>query len=66
MSENKIEEKEETKNTQTQLVVKSDQNTSKVCSNLYNIDLVDYGIYKNFNYIDISSIPNLNKKICNI
>ena len=62
MSENKLEEKEETKNTQTQLVVKSDQNTSIVRSNLYNTDLVDYGIYKNFNYVDISSIPNLNKK----
>ena len=62
MSENKLEEKEETKNSQTQLVVKSDQNTSIVRSNLYNTDLVDYGIYKNFNYVDISSIPNLNKK----
>ena len=45
-----------------QLVLKSDQNTSIVRSNLYNTDLVDYGIYKNFNYVDISSIPNLSKK----
>ena len=48
--------------TQTQLVVKSDQNISIVRSNLYNTDLVDYGVYKNFNYVDISSIPNLSKK----
>ena len=46
----------------TQLVLKSDQNSSIVRSNLYNTDLVEYGIYKNFNYVDISSIPNLSKK----
>ena len=62
MSEKISELKEETKNVQTQLVVKLDQNTSIVRSNLYNTDLVDYGIYKNFNYVDISSISNLNKK----
>ena len=66
MTENKNEDKEsslvENKNTQNQLVVKSDQNSSIVRSNLYNTDLVDYGIYKNFNYVDISSISNLNKK----
>ena len=45
-----------------QLVLKSDQNTSIVRSNLYNTDLVDYGVYKNFNYVDISTIPNLSKK----
>ena len=49
-------------NSKNQLVIKSDQNTSIVRSNLYNTDLVDYGIYKNFNYVDISSIPNLSKK----
>ena len=49
-------------NTKNQLVVKSDQNSSIVRSNLYNTDLVDYGIYKNFNYVDISTIPNLSKK----
>ena len=47
---------------QTQLVIKSDQNSSIVRSNLYNTDLVDYGIYKNFNYVDISTIQNLSKK----
>ena len=65
MTEIKTVEKKllpENKNTQTQLVLKTDQNTSIVRSNLYNTDLVDYGIYKNFNYVDISSIPNLNKK----
>ena len=65
MTENKIEEKEsssEIKNSQSQLVVKSDQNSSIVRSNLYNTDLVEYGIYKNFNYVDISQISNLNKK----
>ena len=65
MTENKIEEKEsssEIKNSQSQLVVKSDQNSSIVRSNLYNTDLVEYGIYKNFNYVDISKISNLNKK----
>ena len=65
MTENKNEDKvlsEKNENAQTQLVVKSDQNTSIVRSNLYNTDLVDYGIYKNFNYVDISSISNLNKK----
>ena len=46
----------------TQLVLKSDQNSSIVRSNLYNTDLVEYGIYKNFNYVDISSISNLSKK----
>ena len=45
-----------------QLVLKSDQNSSIVRSNLYNTDLVDYGVYKNFNYVDISTIPNLSKK----
>ena len=66
MTDNKIEEKNSSlvtkENNQTQLVVKSDQNSSIVRSNLYNTDLVDYGIYKNFNYVDISSITNLNKK----
>ena len=65
MTEKKIEEKEsssEIKNSQSQLVVKSDQNSSIVRSNLYNTDLVEYGIYKNFNYVDISQISNLNKK----
>ena len=47
---------------QTQLVIKSAQNSSIVRSNLYNTDLVDYGIYKNFNYVDISTIQNLSKK----
>lgn len=46
----------------TQLVLKSDHNSSIVRSNLYNTDLVDYGVYKNFNYVDISTIPNLSKK----
>ena len=55
--------KENTKSqAQTQLVIKSDQNSSIVRSNLYNTDLVDYGIYKNFNYVDISTIQNLSKK----
>ena len=36
-------------NSKNQLVIKSDQNTSIVRSNLYNTDLVDYGIYKNKN-----------------
>ena len=49
-------------NAKTQLVLKSDQNSSIVRSNLYNTDLVDYGVYKNFNYVDISTIPNLSKK----
>ena len=49
-------------NAKTQLVLKSDQNSSIVRSNLYNTDLVEYGIYKNFNYVDISTIPNLSKK----
>ena len=49
-------------NAKTQLVLKSDQNSSIVRSNLYNADLVDYGVYKNFNYVDISTIPNLSKK----
>jgi splicing factor U2AF subunit len=66
MTENISEKKEsltEIKNNpKTELVVKTDQNTSIVRSNLYNTDLVDYGIYKNFNYVDISSITNLNKK----
>ena len=66
MTDNKAEEKdfssEIKSNPHTQLVVKTDQNTSIVRSNLYNTDLVDYGIYKNFNYVDISSISNLNKK----
>ena len=65
MTENKNEDKifsEKNENAQTQLVVKSEKNTSIVRSNLYNTDLVDYGIYKNFNYVDISSISNLNKK----
>ena len=65
MTENKIEEKEsssDNKNLQAQLVIKSDQNSSIVRSNLYNTDLVEYGIYKNFNYVDVSQIPNLNKK----
>ena len=62
--ENKeIVSKENTKSqAQTQLVIKSDQNSSIVRSNLYNTDLVDYGIYKNFNYVDISTIQNLSKK----
>ena len=65
MTENKMEEKEsssDNKNLQAQLVIKSDQNSSIVRSNLYNTDLVEYGIYKNFNYVDVSQIPNLNKK----
>ena len=65
MTENKNEDKifsEKNENAQTQLVVKSEQNTSIVRSNLYNTDLVGYGIYKNFNYVDISSISNLSKK----
>jgi len=66
MIDNKAEEKdflsEIKSNPHTQLVVKTDQNTSIIRSNLYNTDLVDYGIYKNFNYVDISSISNLNKK----
>ena len=65
MTENKNEDKifsDKNENAQTQLVVKSEKNTSIVRSNLYNTDLVDYGIYKNFNYVDISSISNLNKK----
>ena len=69
MTEKKKKENEEliikdnlNSNSQNQLVIKSDQNTSIVRSNLYNTDLVDYGIYKNFNYVDISSIPNLSKK----
>ena len=49
-------------NAKTQLVLKSDQNSSIVRSNLYNTDLVDYGVYKNFNYVDISTISNLSKK----
>ena len=49
-------------NAKTQLVLKSDHNSSIVRSNLYNTDLVDYGVYKNFNYVDISTIPNLSKK----
>ena len=49
-------------NAKTQLILKSDQNSSIVRSNLYNTDLVEYGIYKNFNYVDISTIPNLSKK----
>ena len=60
-----MEEKEsssDNKNLQAQLVIKSDQNSSIVRSNLYNTDLVEYGIYKNFNYVDISQISNLNKK----
>ena len=44
------------------IVVKSDKNTSIVRSDLYNTDLQEYGVYKNFNYVDISSIENLNKK----
>ena len=60
--DNILSDKNGNSQTQTQLVVKSDQNTSIVRSNLYNTDLVDYGIYKNFNYVDISSISNLNKK----
>ena len=65
MIENKKEDKDsssEVKNQQNQLVVKSDQNSSIVRSNLYNTDLASYDIYKNFNYVDISSISNLNKK----
>ena len=69
MTEKKKKENEElilrdnlNSNSQNQLVIKSDQNTSIVRSNLYNTDLVDYGIYKNFNYVDISTIPNLSKK----
>jgi len=66
MIENKIEDKNSSSDTnnnpQTQLVIKSDQNSSIVRSNLYNTDLAEYGIYKNYNYIDISSISNLNKK----
>ena len=49
-------------NAKTQLVLKSDQNSSIVRSNLYNTDLVDYGVYKNFNYVDVSTISNLSKK----
>ena len=60
---NELVLKENTKSqAQTQLVIKTDQNTSIVRSNLYNTDLVDYGVYKNFNYVDISTIPNLSKK----
>lgn len=44
------------------IVVKSDKNTSIVRSDLYTTDLQEYGVYKNFNYVDISSIGNLNKK----
>ena len=66
MSENNSEAKESSveikNNHKTELVVKNEQNSSIVRSNLYNTDLVDYGIYKNFNYVDISSISNLNKK----
>ena len=66
MTENISEKKEsltEIKNNpKTELVVKTNQNTSIVRSNLYNTDLAEYGIYKNYNYIDISSISNLNKK----
>jgi len=54
--------KENFNNSKNQLVVKSDQNASIVRSNLYNTDLVEYGIYKNFNYVDISTISNLSKK----
>ena len=56
-----LKENDEPKET-NQLILKSDQNSSIVRSNLYNTDLVEYGIYKNFNYVDISSIPNLSKK----
>ena len=66
MTENNSEAKESSveikNNHKTELVVKNEQNSSIVRSNLYNTDLVDYGIYKNFNYVDISSISNLNKK----
>ena len=66
MTDNKAQEKdfssEIKSNPHTQLVVKTGQNTSIICSNLYNTYLVDYGIYKNFNYVDISSISNLNRK----
>ena len=59
---NELVLKENITNNKNQLVVKSDQNSSIVRSNLYNTDLVDYGVYKNFNYVDISTIPNLSKK----
>ena len=59
MSENKNDEQN---NKNNQLIVKTDENSSIVRSNLYNTDLVDYGIYKNFHFVDISSIQNLNKK----
>ena len=67
MTENKKQNelilKEDTQpTTKNQLVVKSDQNSSIVRSNLYNTDLVEYGVYKNFNYVDISTIQNLSKK----
>ena len=61
--QNELVLKEDTQpTTKNQLVVKSDQNSSIVRSNLYNTDLVEYGVYKNFNYVDISTIPNLSKK----